>query len=53
MTLEYSDLLTVMYFDKDIEAKADIQTYDLIKGIYQVYIFDDRELVTKSSFELK
>lgn len=53
MTLEYSDLLTVMYFDKNIEAKADIQTYELKKGIYRVFIFDDRELVTKSSFELK
>ncbi|GAA4757821.1 MULTISPECIES: hypothetical protein [Flavobacterium] len=53
MTLEYSDLLTVMYFDKNIEAKADIQTYELKKGIYSVFIFDDRELVTKSSFELE
>lgn len=53
MTLEYSDLLTVMYFDKNIEAKADIQTYDLEKGLYRVYIFDDRELIIKSSFELK
>lgn len=53
MILEYSDLLTVMYFDKDIDVKADIQTYDLKKGIYRVYIFDEHELVTKSSFELK
>lgn len=53
MTLEYSDLLTVMYFDKNIEAKADIQTYELKKGTYRVFIFDDRELVTKSTFELE
>lgn len=53
MTLEYSDLLTVMYIDKDIDVKADIQTYDLNKGIYRVYIFDEKELVIKTSFELE
>ncbi len=53
MTIEYSDLLTVMYIDKDIDVKADIQTYDLKKGVYRVYIFDEKELVMKSSFELE
>lgn len=52
-TLTYSFLTTVKFENKTVDVSQDLQGKDFEKGNYYVNVFDNGELVSKSSFSLR
>ena len=52
-TLTYSFITTVKYENKTVEVSQDIPGKNFEKGTYYVNVFDNGELVSKSTFVLK
>lgn len=52
-TLSYSFLTTVKFENKTVNVSQDLQGKDFEKGNYFVNVFDNGELVSKSSFSLR
>lgn len=51
--LYYSDALEVQYQNKTVEVQRDLLDENFAKGIYFANVFDNDELVSKTSFCLK
>lgn len=52
-TLTYSFIANVKYENKTVQVSQDLKGKDFAKGTYFVNVFDQNELVTKTSFTLK
>ena len=52
-SLTYSFLTTVKFENKTVDVSQDLQGKDFEKGTYFVNVFDNGELVSKSSFSLR
>ncbi len=52
-SLTYSFITTVKYENKTVQVSQDLKGKDFAKGTYYVNVFDQNELVSKTSFTLK